>query len=310
MKLHPMSKLPVLLVLGKLGFPWEIVDLINSNQLTLILHTQTDLPISLYSDAILQIVEEKSYMIPNIGIPWFVWIQSDDPSLSLEAYNVGARAVFPRETPPQVIIQTILRTLNELHPMHTRSLEIIQRQYHRGDLLFFEEDTVLEVINGVLATTMIHQDGAEVLLGLSGPGQLLITHPADNCHIQILAHTDALVSISNWDIAQHQIDFSKKLRARLQQMEGWAAMQARPYLDQRILGIMGLLAGQFGITFEQGIKIDVRITHIQLANAVGATRSSITRVLGELRATDKLITIGKANSERFCLREPAPKGHS
>lgn len=305
-----MSNLPILLVLGKPEFSFPIIDFLKSNQFTLMFHPLKNMPESLSADAILQIIDNNSFLHLNTKLPLFAWVQFDDPSLSSEAYLAGARAVFHSETPPQVIIQTILRTLTELRPMHTRSQESIQRQYHRGDLIFFEEDTVLEVINGILATTMIHQDGAEVLLGLSGPGQLLITHPADNCHIQILAHTDALVSISNWDIAQHQIDFSKKLRARLQQMEGWAAMQARLYLDQRILGIMGLLAGQFGIACDHGIMIDVRITHSQLANSVGATRSSITRVLGELRATDKLITIGKANNERFCLREPVPKGHS
>jgi CRP-like cAMP-binding protein len=304
-----MNTPPILLIFGDLNIFCKVFDGPFLKNFTLVLHPCETLPPTIRPHAILQIIDAKTVSHPITDLPWFAWIQSDDHSLLLDAYQAGARAVFPRETPPQALAQTILRTLNELRPMHTRAQESIQRQYHRGDLIFFEEDTVLEVINGVLATTMIHQDGAEVLLGLSGPGQLLITHPADNCHIQILAHTDALVSISNWDTAQHQIDFSKKLRARLQQMEGWAAMQARPYLDQRILGIMGLLAVQFGVACDQGIMIDVRITHIQLANAVGATRSSITRVLGELRATDKLITIGKANNERFCLRESAPNSH-
>lgn len=304
-----MPNPPILLVLGKPEFPFPVIDFLKSNQFTLIFHPLQNMPESLSKDVILQIIESSSFLHPITPFPWFAWIQSEDYSLSQEAYLAGARAVFLKETSPQVMIQTIIRALSENHPRDNISQEIIKRRYHRGDMLFFEEDTVLQVIDGVLATTMIHQDGAEVLLGLSGPGQLLITHPADNCHIQIMAHTDAFVSISNWDAAQHQIDFSKKLRARLQQMEGWAAMQARPYLDQRILGIMGLLAVQFGVACDQGIMIDVRITHIQLANAVGSTRSSITRVLGELKATDKLITIGKANNERFCLRESAPKGH-
>jgi CRP-like cAMP-binding protein len=304
-----MSTLPILLILGKPDFLCPLLEFIKSNQVTLIFHSQMNMPESLSADVILQIIESSPFLHPNTEQPWFAWIQSDDSSLSHEAYLAGARAVFLRETPPQVIIQTIMRVLKEIHPGSDKNQEIIERRYHRGDLLFFEEDTVLQVIDGVLATTMIHKDGAEVLLGLSGPGQLLITHPVDNCHIQIIAHTDTLVTISNWESARHQINFSKKLRARLQQMEGWAAMQARPYLDQRILGLMGLLAGQFGVECDQGVLIDVRLTHIQLANAVGATRSSITRVLGELRATDKLITIGNANNERFCLREPAPKGH-
>lgn len=305
-----MSNPPILLVFGKSKLPFPINDFLASNQFTLIFHPYQTIPESLSADVLLQIIDSSSFFHPNTQFPWFAWIHSEDSSLSQEAYLAGARAVFYKETSPQVMIQTIIRALSENHPRHNTLQESIERRYHRGDLLFFEEDTVLQVRDGVLATMMVHKDGAEVLLGLSGPGQLLITHPADNCHIQILAHTDTLVSISNWENAQHQKGFTKKLRARLQQMEGWAAMQARPYLDQRILGIMGLLAGQFGISCDQGIMIDVRLTHIQLANAVGSTRSSITRVLGELKATDKLITIGKANDERFCLRESIPNSHN
>jgi CRP-like cAMP-binding protein len=49
-----------------------------------------------------------------------------------------------------------------------------------------------------------------------------------------------------WEEAAGQPDFLAKLRARLQQMEGWAAMQARPSLQQRVMGLLGLLSDQFG----------------------------------------------------------------
>jgi CRP-like cAMP-binding protein len=168
-------------------------------------------------------------------------------------------------------------------------------------MILLEADAVLRVEDGILATTMIHQDGAEVLLGLSGKGQIVVAHPEDDCHIQIVAHTDAKVQIEPWETAAGQPDFSMKLRVRLQQMEGWAAMQARPSLPQRVLGILGLLAGQFGCVQEQGTLIDVRVTHAQLASAAGATRTSITRVLGELRDAGKIMILSAQGEDRFCL---------
>jgi len=229
---------------------------------------------------------------------WLAWARTSDPGLTLKAYQAGARAVFPPETPPELLVQALLQIVETpILPMKAE----VGRSWKRGDLIFMENDSVLEIVNGVVSTMMVHKDGTQVLLGLSGPGQILVAHPDDECYIQFLAHTPAVVSIQTWDQAMSRPDFPEKLRARLQQMEAWAAMQARPYLDQRILGILGLLAEQFGKPCDQGILIDVRITHNNLANAVGATRTTITRVLGELRAAGKLVSVENDNGDCFCL---------
>jgi len=298
-----------LLFLGNIRSLDAVADAFGQAHMTLILPPAGTLPAAISADAALQILDANYPPNPLPDLLWVAWNQSDDLALTLAAYQVGARAVFPRETPPQVIAQSIQSALDESQQANVAPREAIQRRYQRGDLILLDADVVLQVQSGVLATTMIHQDGAAVMLGLSGPEQLLIAHPADNCHVQIVAHTDALVSIQDWETACRQPNFTKKLRARLQQMEGWAAMQARPYLDEKILGILGLLAAQFGHPCDEGILIDVRITHAQLASAVGATRTSITRVLGDLRLEGKLISTGKAENERFCLPEAVSKGH-
>ncbi len=50
-----------------------------------------------------------------------------------------------------------------------------------------------------------------------------------------------------------------------------------------------------------GILVDVRLTHGLLASALGATRSTVTRTLGDLRQSGRLLTIGKGEQERFCV---------
>jgi hypothetical protein len=241
--------------------------------------------------------------------PWLAWDQTGDSQMISKAYQAGARAVFPNETSMNVILETIQRTMGELIENRKDTKPRTQRTYRRGELIILEADAVLHVEDGILATTMIHQDGVEVLLGLSGRGQIVVAHPDDNCHIQIIAHTEAKVKIEPWDVAAEQTDFLAKLRARLQQMEGWAAMQARPSLQQRVLGLLGLLSEQFGIASKQGVLIDVRMTHGQLAAAVGATRTSITRVLSELRAQGRVSTVNKDGEDLFCLVEQ-PDRHS
>lgn len=241
---------------------------------------------------------------PLSGRGWLAWLRVNDPALTLAAYQAGARAVFPPDMPPSLIVQALLG-------LDAGSSELggAKRQIRRGDPVFLEADTVLTIHEGILATMMVHGDGAEVLLGLTGAGQILVAHPDDECFIQVLAHTPAVVSIQPWEKAVLQSGFSEKLRTRLQRMEAWAAMQARPYLDQRVLGILSLLAEQFGAPHPDGILIDLRLTHAQLAAAVGATRTTITRVLGELRAAGKLGSQGSGRGERLVLRERIELSH-
>jgi hypothetical protein len=47
----------------------------------------------------------------------------------------------------------------------------------------------------------------------------------------------------------------------------------------------------------------VRITHTLLAAAIGANRTTITRLLSELRRRNVLTTVSHGHKERFCLLE-------
>lgn len=183
------------------------------------------------------------------------------------------------------------------------------RSYPRGGLIPTTPDQLLQVEEGVVAQLVTHADGAEVLLGLHGPGQLLTPHPSDSCYLHLQAHTDVRLAVFLWHQALQWPDLSARLRARLWQQEAWAAMQARPYLDERLLGILTLLAEQFGRPDPHGLIIDVRLTHAKLATAIGATRTTVTRLLGTLRQRGLLTTIGEGQEERFCLLQASLDHH-
>jgi CRP-like cAMP-binding protein len=76
-----------------------------------------------------------------------------------------------------------------------------------------------------------------------------------------------------------------------------------------VLGILSLLAEQFGEAGPDGEIITVRITHMQLASAVGATRTTITRTLGDLKNQGRLAMLQTADGERFCLPAWEPGHH-
>ncbi|HEY3571953.1 MAG TPA: Crp/Fnr family transcriptional regulator [Thermoanaerobaculia bacterium] len=174
-------------------------------------------------------------------------------------------------------------------------------RYKAGERILLGPESVLEVVSGAVALTVLHEDGAEVLLGLLGPGQVLVGHPQETSCLQLYALGTATVWVQPWSKAVLQPGFADRLRDRLRSLEAWAAMQARPSLERRLLGILGLLAGQFGRPASQGVEIEVGITHHQLASAVGATRSTVTRLLGRLRRRGLLIAVRHGRGERYCL---------
>lgn len=251
--------------------------------------------------------DAATFLLEGRPLPWIGWNRHDDAGAALAAYQAGALNVLPASLSGELLLQSVRNALAAVTPLGAHG--VIERRYVRDDLIALECDAILEVREGIVAQTVIHADGTEVLLGLCGPGQLLIGHPDDSCCLQLLAHTDARVTIRSWSAAAAQPDFAERLRARLRQIEAWSAMGARHYLDQRIIGILGLLGEQFGCPQDDGLLIDVRITHAQLATAVGATRTTVTRILGELRARNLLTTVGSGASERFCLRSPERLDH-
>lgn len=184
------------------------------------------------------------------------------------------------------------------------------RCYRAGRPILLAADGTLEVQEGVVALTVLHADGDEVLLGLYGPGQMLTGHPEDRCCIQLYAHTDVRVRVETWTEACRKPGFAERLRGRLRQMEAWAAMQARPQVEQRLLGLLTLLAEQFGKPAARGTLVDVRITHAQLASAVGATRTTVTRLLGRLKRQGFLSSTRGPGGERFALRDWDERRHS
>jgi hypothetical protein len=264
----------------------------------LVLNLDADLPIARVAHALRQ-----------QGIPWLAWNRSDEPARAVLASASGALAVLPGAISAPLLLQAIDAALATRSTVR-RLVPGSQQRYRRGAVIALERNAILEVTDGIVAQTMIHPDGAAVLLGLCGPGQTLIGHPADDCCIELVAHTDAMITLQSWLDAVVDPQLPERLRTRVQLMEAWAAMQARPYLDQRVLGILALLAEQFGKPHARGVLVDVRITHTQLATAVGATRSTITRILGDLRTRGMLDSVGSGERERFCLRTGEQSDHA
>ena len=56
-----------------------------------------------------------------------------------------------------------------------------------------------------------------------------------------------------------------------------------PGLDSPNRGFLELLAKDFGEPCEDGLRVNFRLTHQEIASALSTTRVTVTRVLGQLR---------------------------
>lgn len=239
------------------------------------------------------------------GRPWLVSCgPAAGPELATAAYRHGALAVLPADAPLELVQRTIERTHASLRPAAGEKGAAERRRLRRfrpGDAIALAEDELLLVSEGVVAQFALHEDGVESLLGLWGPDQILSGHPEDACCLSLRAHTAVTVEIGRWSELSRRREVIERLWQRLLRLEAWSSMQSRQNIELRLLGILSLLAEQFGRPHAEGILVDVKVTHAQLAAAIGATRATVTRVLGVLRRRGALHNVGRGGGERFCL---------
>jgi hypothetical protein len=78
------------------------------------------------------------------------------------------------------------------------------------------------------------------------------------------------------------------LAAQVADRELAVAIALEPRVERRLLLKLRQLAERFGRVTPQGIRLDLRLTHQQLADMVGAVRESVTIALGKLAQSDEL----------------------
>jgi len=146
---------------------------------------------------------------------------------------------------------------------------------------------VLIICRGVVQLYTIQQDGSETLLGLAGPSMpiglpLTVVNPY---------WATALTDVDVLPLAMAEIESSPLLMAgicrhmmlRLQQSEAWLAIAGKRLVADRLRQLLLLIAQDFGQVETCGVRIPVRLTHHQLATAIGTTRVTVTRLLKDFK---------------------------
>ena len=82
------------------------------------------------------------------------------------------------------------------------------------------------------------------------------------------------------------------LSSRILQTEAMIETLTHRDMSSRLVSFLLVLCRDFGVPGREGITIDLRLSHQAIAEAIGSTRVTITRLLGDLR-TDGLVQIDR-----------------
>lgn len=179
--------------------------------------------------------------------------------------------------------------------------------YKSGQAIRMLPDEILVVCRGVVQLGTLYDSGDESLLGLACPSMpfglpLSLIRP-----YQASALTDVdLMRLTVTEIEQSPMlaqGIVRQLTRRLQQTEAVLAMVGYRRIEDRLRHLLLLLKQELGQPSSNGTRISVRLTHQQLANAIGTTRVTITRLLSQLQEEGWLIV----DSSRHIVLPPHAK---
>jgi CRP-like cAMP-binding protein len=192
---------------------------------------------------------------------------------------------------------------------------LLEDTYHKRNLVHLSagsavpllRNSIWLVVRGMVKLGAISIHGDELLLGLAGPNEPF-GEPMSNVEAYeatTLADSD-LLCFSLDEIEQTPDLAMALLRAttsRMRQSEALISLLGLRRVEERLRGFLELLAADYGQPCDEGLKLNLRLTHQDLASALSTTRVTVTRVLGQLREEGWL----QIDSQRHLVVANLPK---
>ncbi|MDE2787455.1 MAG: Crp/Fnr family transcriptional regulator [Chloroflexota bacterium] len=235
-----------------------------------------------------------------LGLPWLAWDCCG--GMWLTARRLGAQAVLPSETSPPELEEAVAVFLPEREAPDGGSAPAF-RSYRAGETILVDAESVAEVRSGIVAMRTSHSGGSDFMMGLFGPGDCISGHHVDAGHVGLVAHSDAQVAVRPWRDVATTWEYAERSRRLQTYLARWYSVQSTVSVEQRMVGILTLLAERFGRPAGAGWEvIDVRLTHQHLADAVCASRPTVSRALHELLQARMIRFQGAGDHRRVDLR--------
>jgi CRP-like cAMP-binding protein len=157
-----------------------------------------------------------------------------------------------------------------------------QKQYTFSRKTWFDNQSkqLWKIERGIVRTSILTETGNFITTGYWGTGDV-VGYPlseAQTCSIE------CVTSVEAWKLESEQWPlFLTDILHYGQQLETFAVIGRLERIDLRLQEFLGWMAQKFGRMIDLGYLIEVPLTHQAIAEAIGTTRVTVTRLLGQLR---------------------------
>lgn len=180
--------------------------------------------------------------------------------------------------------------------------------FDRGKTIFFPGDPAERVyflLKGAVKLSRVYEAGEEITVALLRENSVfgvlsLITGQRSDRFYHAVAFTPVELLSAPIDQVEQALKTNPELSmlmlqglsSRILQTEMMIETLAHRDMGSRLVSFLLILCRDFGAPTNDGIRIDLKLSHQAIAEAIGSTRVTVTRLLGDLRQ-DNMISIHK-----------------
>ena len=211
---------------------------------------------------------------------------------SRTAPQSGRSAETSLTNAPNPASRTLLEVIRDLEGASTEMVE-------RNKTIFFPGDPAERVYlirRGAVRLSRVYESGEEITVALLrenslfGVLSLLTGHRSDRFYHSVAFTRVEMVTAPASSVRQAieantsvGLLLLQGLSSRILQTETMIETLTHRDMSSRLVSFLLVLCRDFGMPGPQGITIDLRLSHQSIAEAIGSTRVTITRLLGDLR---------------------------
>lgn len=172
-----------------------------------------------------------------------------------------------------------------------------QHLFTRRSFLPEQKNALWKIERGFVRTFTYLEDGTTVALGLWGPGDVVGLALSRIKPYQMECLTKVSATILSLD---DYPELTETLLIHIQQAEELMVIRSYKKVDTMLIKLLAWLSKRFGSEVEKGRLIDMRLTHEDLAEMLGSTRVTMTRILGQFEQEG---LINRLSLHRIVVRE-------
>lgn len=179
---------------------------------------------------------------------------------------------------------------DDYEPTQPRSKSL----YFKKDVIPLEPEQLWIVRHGLVKLSTMNDYGEEVVVGLAGSSMVFGSSLTELPTYQAVALSEQ-VELASFPLSEINASprlaqiLLPKISQRLRQTELLLAISGRRRVKERLHYLLLFLKERFGQEVIEGVRLSIRLTHQDIADACCTTRVTITRELGKLQQQKKIL---------------------